>query len=204
MIYRLGLLTVLPLLTATAQSTVTLSAPVLNVRPGQTAALNVAFSTSNAAAMQWTAVMPAGWTATAIPGSRAVAAGKQVACNPSNGVCLVYGMNATAMQAGEVAVYTVTVPATAAAGNYPIQIASPVAVGVTGAVIPTTAGPLVTLRVLSRNDLNSDGAVDVADVSLAVDQARGITACGSADINGSGGCDIVDVFVLVLAVLAGG
>jgi hypothetical protein len=42
-------------------------------------------------------------------------------------------------------------------------------------------------------DLNSDGAVNVLDVQLAVNQAIKTVACNSADLNQDGVCDRVDV-----------
>ncbi len=42
-------------------------------------------------------------------------------------------------------------------------------------------------------DLNKDGVVNVLDVQLATNQVLGYATCGSADLIGSGQCNIVDV-----------
>lgn len=51
-------------------------------------------------------------------------------------------------------------------------------------------------------DLNGDGIVDNLDVQLAISQAVGTTACGTADLVGDGTCIVVDVQRVVNA--AGG
>lgn len=45
----------------------------------------------------------------------------------------------------------------------------------------------------SACDLNADGVVNSTDVQLAINQALGTTACGSASLDGSGTCTAVDV-----------
>ena len=46
-------------------------------------------------------------------------------------------------------------------------------------------------------DVNGDGAINVADVQLAVNQALGITACGTGNVNGDAACNVTDVQVVV-------
>jgi hypothetical protein len=50
--------------------------------------------------------------------------------------------------------------------------------------------PVVTANAC---DLNGDGVVNAADVQIAISQALGSTACGSADLMHSGQCSVVDV-----------
>ena len=50
-------------------------------------------------------------------------------------------------------------------------------------------------------DLNSDGVVDSQDVQIALQQALGATACGSADLQQNGTCNVVDVQRVVNASL---
>jgi len=42
-------------------------------------------------------------------------------------------------------------------------------------------------------DVNRDGTVNVLDLQIGVNQAIGLAACGTADIDGNGVCTIVDV-----------
>jgi len=55
----------------------------------------------------------------------------------------------------------------------------------------------------SQCDLNGDGTVNVIDVQIAINQALGITSCGSADLTGSGQCTVVDVQRVIDASLGG-
>jgi hypothetical protein len=45
----------------------------------------------------------------------------------------------------------------------------------------------------SQCDLNGDGSVNSTDLTIAVNQALGLAACGSADLDQDGVCDVVDV-----------
>ena len=49
----------------------------------------------------------------------------------------------------------------------------------------------------AATDLNNDGATNVTDVQLAVNQAQGLTACSSGDINKDGACNVMDVQLVV-------
>ena len=50
-------------------------------------------------------------------------------------------------------------------------------------------------------DLDNDGSTDVVDVQLAVNQATGAAACGSADLDMNHNCNIVDVQRIINAAL---
>jgi hypothetical protein len=52
-------------------------------------------------------------------------------------------------------------------------------------------------------DLNGDGVVDASDVGIAMNQALGISPCGTADLRQSGRCDVVDVQRVIDASLGG-
>jgi aryl-phospho-beta-D-glucosidase BglC (GH1 family) len=51
-------------------------------------------------------------------------------------------------------------------------------------------------------DVNHDGAVNIADVQLIINEALGLSSC-TADLNGDGKCDIVDVQRVITAALGG-
>ena len=55
----------------------------------------------------------------------------------------------------------------------------------------------------SRCDLNRDGRINVLDVQIAIDQVTGATACGSADLLGTGVCVNTDVQRIITASLGG-
>jgi hypothetical protein len=52
-------------------------------------------------------------------------------------------------------------------------------------------------------DLNGDGSINILDVSIAVNQALGKTACTTADLQMNGKCDVIDVQRIVTASLGG-
>jgi len=66
------------------------------------------------------------------------------------------------------------------------------------AVVPT----LVAQSSTSPCDLNGDGAVNVADVQIAVNEALGLSAC-TMDLDGTGTCDVADVQRVIAAALGG-
>lgn len=173
---------------AAQTSSLSLSAPAVS---GSTATVNVNWASGgvSAAALQWTlSGFPSGFTVAA--GAAASGAMKSVACGPA--ACLAYGLNATAVPDGVVAVITYTNPSTAPTLGISAPLgASPAGTAVT-VVIP--AGPC---------DVNRDGKVDVNDVAAAVSIANG-TVQGSLDLTGDNKTDIFDVFRVILAVLGGG
>jgi hypothetical protein len=52
-------------------------------------------------------------------------------------------------------------------------------------------------------DLNLDGAVNGADVQLAINQALGVTACGTASLHLAGVCDVITVQRVIIAANGG-
>ena len=68
-----------------------------------------------------------------------------------------------------------------------------------GSAMAVSAGPTYSLTILAKADLNGDGAVNSADVSLMANQVTGGTC--SDDQNGDGKCDLLDVLVVVLRAL---
>ncbi len=92
-------------------------------------------------------------------------------------------------------------PTTAGTANFTIQVQD--STSKTG----STAFSLAVLGTGTGSagscDLNQDGAVDVADVQLAIDQALGTTPCTTADLLQSGQCNVVDVQRVINAALGG-
>ena len=181
-----------------AQQTLTLAGPA-TARPGQAITVSVAYSGATASGLQWDLVLPVGLSGTATAGACATAANKQLVCHQAR--CIAYGMNQTAMTAGDVASYTLTV-ATVASGTLRLNLST--VLGATGsgsAISGLTAGPELAIVVLRREDIDGNGAVTATDASLAADQAIGKAACGSGDVNGDAKCDLIDVLLVVLAAL---
>lgn len=186
---------------AAQQATLSLITPATKVRPGQSLTVAVTSTATTAAALQWTVTIPTGVTATAVPGPRAVAAGKGIACRADGSLCLVYGVNANTLAAGEAATYTFAFAPNAAAGTARFSLSQALLASVTGQAIAVTAGPDLVVQVLSRYDLDGDGKIDLVDVQAAVDQARGIATC--QDVNGDGACNLYDVQAIINAIVTG-
>lgn len=71
-----------------------------------------------------------------------------------------------------------------------------------GAVLVLLAIPLAAQTHFSPCDLNQDGAVNAADVQLAINMALGVTPC-SAQIGGLGLCNVAVVQRVINATLGG-
>ena len=67
-----------------------------------------------------------------------------------------------------------------------------------GQALPGPASPPIPVC-----DLNGDGVVNVIDVQIAINQALGISPCGTADLQQNGQCTVVDVQRVIVAALGG-
>lgn len=204
-----GLLAILICLPALAQTALTITGPA-TAKPGDQIMLRINLTGSaQIAALQWTnptapAALGLGPVSAGV-GVQAAAAGKTtIQCSTQavmGKICMVYGMNQTAIAAGEVAVLTGTISGTATAGAYTFNIAGLVAVAPIGSSVAIVPGGTYTLTVTSRFDLTGDGKVDIADVQQAASQGVGDVACGTGDVNKDGRCDLLDVIMIILAAL---
>jgi hypothetical protein len=192
---------------AQASTTLTLTGPA-TVRPGSTVQLLLSANgatDTGAAGFQWTINFPSGYTATATPGAAATAAGKTIlACTADNSLCLLLGMNTTAIPGGAIANYAVKVPLSAAPSPAPFSLSGLIAVNPTGDVIPTAAGTPYAPIVLMKQDLNGDGKVDSTDLQIMIDQviaSQSNSARCVDDQNGDGKCDLLDVINVLLKAL---
>jgi hypothetical protein len=188
---------------AQPQSTLTVTGPT-SARPGTTVTLPLTLGgAAGPAALQWTLDLPTGWSASQALGAAATAANKdRLSCNPANGICLLYGLNQTSIQTGVVATYTVQIPPAAAAGVVAMPLSEVLASTGVGAALPIAAGPVYSLRVLARSDIDGDGSTTVQDVLLIDAQARGAAACAD-DQNGDGRCTVHDVVLVIVDYLKG-
>lgn len=58
-----------------------------------------------------------------------------------------------------------------------------------------------TQAAAASTDVNGDGATNVTDVQIAVNQALGAASCGAGDVNGDGACNVTDVQKVINAAL---
>jgi len=186
--------------------TLSLTGPA-TVKPGAAVTLNVNLSGSagkNLAGLQWTLANPIATPVTPSNGTASTAANKTVTCAlvGTNHNCLSVGLNITAFADGQVAALQMTVPLAATPGNVTQTLSGLIAADSLANELIPTAGPAITIKILSPCDLNSDGAVDMADLNAAIPQVLGSQACTSADLNGDGKCTIGEL--LRIAIAAGG
>ena len=66
-----------------------------------------------------------------------------------------------------------------------------------GGVTPAVPPPSLSC------DINGDGVINSLDVTAAINQALGVTPCGTADLQQNGQCNVVDVQRVINAVLGG-
>jgi len=70
-------------------------------------------------------------------------------------------------------------------------------------VLTGLPAPRIAFGASSACDLNSDGAVNVVDVQLEINQALGVLPCTNGSLDGSGHCNVTDVQRVVNAALGG-
>lgn len=188
-------------LAATSQAqTISASGPV-TARPGQTVTMVMTLTTPTPiAGLQWKSQIPPaiGGPGLAAAGTVPVAAGKELHRSADGSLQLVVGFNDTTFGSGEIAKYSVVIPANAPKGLYPVPISEPLAADAAGVPVPVTVGPVYEIRILARADIDGDGAVTMEDFRLMLDQVLGRTPC-TDDQTGDGKCDLLDVLTVVRA-----
>jgi hypothetical protein len=185
---------------AIAQTMLTLTGPA-TVRPGQTIELELTTAGSGEpAGLQWTLTLPAGFTAQTAAGSAAQAGEKTLYCSEDDSLCLVVGLNSNTIPNGKLARYAVLFAPETAKGQYALPLSGLVAGTAMAILAPVTSGPVYEIRVLARSDLNGDGATNILDLNLMLDQVLGRAACGD-DQNGDGKCDLIDLLAVIRGAL---
>lgn len=183
------------LLVITKAQTLTPAGPA-SIRAGASAPVRVMYTEAATplpiAALQWEITASAGTLSAPITGPQIEAAGKKLDCNPPK--CVVTGLNFLPIASGEVASFTLTVPAAQPAGPLTISLTSPISASPAAVNVPVAAGPPISIAVVifDPGDLNTDGKVDAVDLQIAVDQILGRAPCGSADLDKNGKCEVRD------------
>lgn len=175
--------------------------------PGSAAVLTISFADAapsvNLAGVQWTLTLPAALGSGAGTLSGAAAATKVLTCNGLT--CIAAGsgtpLNATPLASGALVTIPLTVSPAPALGAASIALSAVLGANATGIPVAMTASPVTFTVLPSKYDLNGDGVINNADVTLALSQADGVTACSSADVNGDGKCNVADVVLVILASL---
>jgi len=138
---------------ASAQQ-VSLSLPAGSTTPGGSLTLNLALANSGGSqptGVQWTLNYPAAdiSSVSVAAGSAATAASKTVSCNSASGstICIVSGLNATAIASGPVASVTFQMASNPNDTSVPVQVAVPTAAAGDGtSVAAVSSGSTITVN----------------------------------------------------------
>lgn len=172
---------------------------------GGTATLTVGYvdgaPTTNLSALGFTIVLPTGVSFGAAPTSLVMGKTVNFPVAGENGKFLIVGNNppSNGTMVGNLATIPVVVAATAS-GALSFSASGITGANATGVVVAVAAPAPVVLGVLSKYDLNGDGKTDGVDISLALSQYFGTTACTMA-FNGMPSCQAVDVMLVVLGAM---
>lgn len=177
--------------------TLTVTASPAQLTPGSTAVLTYTLAGQSSpaiAALQFDETRGILAGSAHIAGPASTAAGKLVTCNSAGLRCVGAGVGQTAIANGVIATSTVTIPVTAPLFPVTIRLSGILAANGTAALTPLASGPDLVITVLPfKEDLNADGAIDIADVTIAVLQVLSNTCNAAVDQNGDGICDVRDV-----------
>jgi hypothetical protein len=172
-------------MTMFGQTTLTLTGPA-TARPGDVISVNMTLVnvSQDLAALQWTAVPPSGYVTSVVAGAASNAVAKTLYCGlPASNICLTVGINNTTYTQGVVAIYSLTVPATALPGTVAFPLSGTMGATLVGNASLVAPGTPYMFSVLAAvTDLNGDGRTDMADLQIAI---QGI-------LSGTGGHTLVE------------
>ena len=172
--------------------------------------INVALSgssTLNIAAIEFTIAVPPNSTVNAVAGAASTAAMKTITCGtPAATItCIIFGINSTTISDGVIATLNISLPANSTPGSFSAAETNLSSANVSGVAVTINSGTALSFNILNPCDINGDGLVNAADVSLTVGQAIGASACSTADLVGNGMCvgvnGLLDVLRVINAVL---
>lgn len=186
--------------------TIPLAAQTLNLacgsnpRAGTNESCTVSLASGSSPAgleFQFTTSLTVGTIVQAVTGT-ASTAGKSIYCNNANGLCLIVGQNQTTIADGNVAALTIPLPATLGNQTITFTVTATEGASLAGSGIPFSSGLPVSVSVLSTCDLNGDGVVNAADVTLAINNVLAVPQVVT-DLNKDGKTDDVDVQIVINA-----
>lgn len=131
------------------QATLSVAGPS-TTRSGQVIPVSVLAAGTPVASTQWELSLPVGWTRMATPTSASLVAGKSLSCSADLRTCLLWGMNATLIPAGEVARYSLTIPANQKPGSVTLTLSRLLGASPEGNEVATVAGPAYVVLVKKK------------------------------------------------------
>lgn len=136
-------------------------------------------------------VAPAPTSMTISTGAASTTAAKTVTCNVVNGSanCIWVGLNQNIYADGVLGSLSFPMPT----ASITVSMTGSLSASTAGAGVATTASSPFTVAPLSPCDLNADGKIDSTDLTIAIQQAIGSATGITADLNGDGIVNIIDV-----------
>ena len=177
------------------QSTLTLSCPAY--RSGTPLICTVSKTGDTPAGLQFTFNADgraAPYTATIL--GAAANAGKDTQCGPA--ACLISGVNAQTIADGQVAQFSIPIPA-GVTGNLIFSLSTPIGASLTATAISTTVNPPLSVPSVNKCDITGDGLSDGTDVAAIKNQITSGSAPASSDLNKDGKTDVIDAQILINA-----
>lgn len=173
--------------------TLTAFTPVGVTAPGTSGVVSIILApgTVAPAAVEFTLVVPPGEFSNlaSAAGAASTAAAKQLSCSPWSATsatntitCVVFGLNQTNLGAGSIADFTLTVNPAVPNSSYVLTPSNVSAADVKGNAV--TLSPVAgTFLIKNACDLNGDGAINLQDVLVAVQNAIAAKTCGPQTCN---------------------
>lgn len=170
-----------------------------NVRAGTTLTCSIALSGGSLpAGLQWTLASSSPIGAVVVmPAAAATTAQKGIACNAAN-TCLLTGINANQIADGVLATLAIPIPATSGNLQMTVNLSATIGASLAGTAVVTTANPPVSVSILSGCDIDGDGQTNATDVTAEQNGVLAIPPTAS-DLNLDGKLDVVDVQIVINA-----
>jgi hypothetical protein len=185
-----------------AQGTLTLSGsgtpPPAGYAPGATVSLNIAKTGNSPTGIQFDLSIPSSTGAITLALGPTVPAGKSIACSTGVSVrCLLVGLDTNVIPDGIVAVASVTLANPLTANPVVVILANPVEADAGANSLPVTiSNPTLSLSIKNACDVNGDGSVSLADLTVVVAQAITKNSAATTDLNKDGKTDVLDAQIV--------
>lgn len=131
----------------------------------------------------------------------ALPAGKALTCSSAPPYrCIAVGLDTNAIPDGIVAVLSVALPASIASSPVTVTVSNPIEADAGGNAVPTVIGnPTVSLSIKNGCDVNGDGSVGSADLSVVVSAVAAGNTSTATDLNKDGKTNVLDGQIVATA-----
>jgi hypothetical protein len=195
--------------TLSAQSTsLTITGPA-SITAGGNGTLTLTLSNStgqNLSGVQWSSATPSGISyGVPVLGSVSNTTGKGIFCNAANSTCILIGfsnatppvISNTPFADGILATLPISIANTVAPGSLSLPLSGLFGASASGSNVAITSGATYTITVLSRCDVNGDGAVNGADIQAMIQALTGKGSCPTSS------CTVQTTIQVIIAALGG-